>query len=56
MYSLRRLNTTLLHYTLDGEECSISLDEIIKQANLLNSDNTPCTFEDFVFDDDGNKM
>jgi hypothetical protein len=56
MYSPRRLDTTLLHYTLDGEEQSIFISELIKEANLFNSDNTPCVFEDFVFDDDGNKM
>ena len=56
MYSPRRLDTTLLHYTLDGEEQSISIAELITAANLSNSDFTPCVFEDFVFDDDGNEM
>lgn len=56
MYSLRQLDTTLLHYTLDGEEHSIFISELIKEANLRNSDNTPCVFEDFVFDEDGNEM
>ena len=56
MYSPRRLDTTLLHYTYNGEEQSISIAELIKEANLSNSDNTPCVFEDFVYDDDGNEM
>lgn len=56
MYSLARLDTTILHYTLDGEEHSIFISELIKEANLCNSDNTPCVFEDFVFDEDGNEM
>jgi hypothetical protein len=56
MHSLARLDTTLLHYTYNGEECSIFISELIKEANLLNSDHTPCVFEDFVFDEDGNEM
>lgn len=56
MYSPARLDTTLLHYTHNGEEHSIFISELIKEANLCNSDNTPCVFEDFVFDEDGNEM
>jgi hypothetical protein len=56
MYSPRQLDTTLLHYTLDGEEQSISLAELIAAANLTDSSGKPYIFEDFVFDDDGNKL
>jgi hypothetical protein len=56
MYSPRRLDTTLLHYTHNGFEHSISLAELIAAVNFKDSDGELCVFEDFVFDDDGNKM
>lgn len=56
MYSPRRLDTTLLHYTLDGEEHSIFLSDLIAEGVPFDSEGKPCVFEDFVFDDDGNKL
>ena len=56
MYSPAKLDTTLLHYTHNGIEHSISLAELIKEADLMDSDGEPCVFEDFVFDEDGNEM
>ena len=57
MYSPARHDTVLLHYIVNGEERSILISELIAQCNPRDENGEPMVFaNDFVFDEDGNKM
>lgn len=57
MYSPARHDTVLLHYIVNGEEHSILISELIAQCNPRDENGEPMVFaNDFVFDEDGNKM